>query len=494
MVSLAEGTVIAGKYRLERALAHGGMGSVWVARHLQLEIDVAMKFMGVVYASSPEGKVRFEREARASAQLRSPYVVHMYDYGAEEGSLFLVMELLQGEDLDARLRRTGTLAPAAMSSLVEQVCKGLECAHDAGIVHRDLKPANLFLARQGREEVVKLLDFGIAKSVGPALASPATRTGTLIGSPHYMSPEQVRRSKEVDPRSDLWSLGVILFQCLTGRLPFAGNELGDVLVAICSDPIPLASQIVPGLGPEVDRFLTHALTRDPGQRFQSARELAEACARVVDATGRPVGAHGRPAAPSAPAKDAPPLMIPAAVGAFTPYPGAVAGGSGPPVAAMTALPAGAAPSWGGASPSISTLAPAGATFSAPSASPGRASWVAVIAAVTGSVVVLGLAVFVLSHLLRSPGAVAGSQSDHAAQPPVLAASSDPVPPVPSPEVPATGVPAVPASAVATPSASAAASSGEQPPPAPRPTRSPPSGKVPVAGKPTQARHDPLEHR
>ncbi len=160
MVSVEQGTVIAGKYRLDRALARGGMGSVWVARHLQLEIDVAVKLMAPQYAASQDARVRFEREARASAQLRSPYVVHMYDYGAiADETLFLAMELLQGEDLDARLRRVGRFTPAGLASLVDQVCKALECAHDAGLVHRDLKPANLFLSRQGREEIAKVLTF-----------------------------------------------------------------------------------------------------------------------------------------------------------------------------------------------------------------------------------------------------------------------------------------------------------------------------------------------
>src|SRR5262249_38052746 len=154
-------------------------------------------------------------------------------------------------------------------------------------VHRDLKPANLFLARHGREEMVKVLDFGIAKAVGPALTSSATKTGVLMGSPHYMSPEQVRRSKEVDSRSDLWSPGGTIFQCLTGRAPFAGEDLGDVFVAICSDDIPLPSQFVPELGPEVDRFIARALMRKAEQRFQSAEELAEAFAALGQTTARP---------------------------------------------------------------------------------------------------------------------------------------------------------------------------------------------------------------
>ncbi len=453
MVLLEERAVIAGKYRLERALARGGMGAVWVARHLQLEIDVAIKFMGAELASAPEARARFEREARASAQLRSPYVINIQDYGAEDGTLFLVMELLQGEDLDARLARSGRLTPSAMSPLVDQVCKALECAHDAGIVHRDLKPANIFLARQGREEMVKVLDFGIAKTMDPALASGVTKTGMLIGSPYYMSPEQVRRSKEVDPRSDLWSLGVILFQCLTGRVPFAGEELGDVLVAICSDKIPLASQFVPELGPEVDGFLGRALTRNPEHRFQSARELAEAFTGVVLATGGPLEAYGRPPAPSAPREASAPFLSPAA-------------------------PRQGAASFPG------TLSPSSATLAAP---PSRLRLVGVSAAVLGGVLVLGL-VGVVSLRGLSPSADVGAQSAPGADSARAPATDS----APSPSSPA--LPSTPASAAAAPSAGVPASASARGLPSPTAVP-PPSKKAPVPGKPGgQPHHDPLEHR
>src|SRR5262249_38633438 len=153
--------------------------------------------------------------------------------------------------------------------------------HDAKLVHRDLKPANIFLSTEGRDEVLKILDFGIAKVMDPEQGSAVTQTGTMLGSPHYMSPEQVRRSRDVDPRSDLWSLGVIIYQCLTGRVPFGGDEVGDILVGICTDPLVLPSQIVPELGPAVDGFIARALARNLAERFQSARELALAFAAAA---------------------------------------------------------------------------------------------------------------------------------------------------------------------------------------------------------------------
>ncbi|WP_437305381.1 protein kinase domain-containing protein [Sorangium sp. So ce388] len=286
MLSLEAGSVVGGKYRLERPLAGGAMGFLWVARHLQLDVEVAIKFMMPQHADSPVARARFEREAKASAQLRTPNVVHVYDYGLEGDTPYLAMELLEGEDLDAYLKRCGRLAPAETLGIISQVCKALRRAHEVGLIHRDLKPANIFLARQG-EEIVKILDFGVAKSTGTGLAADATKTGTLIGSPHYMSPEQVRRSKTIDYRSDLWSLGVIIFQCITGQLPFPGEELGDVLVEICTGDIPVPSQLAPDLWPELDQFVERALKREPAERFQSASELARAFAAAVQRTPLP---------------------------------------------------------------------------------------------------------------------------------------------------------------------------------------------------------------
>ncbi|MDI1445983.1 serine/threonine-protein kinase [Polyangium sp. 6x1] len=312
MSALTEGSIIAGRYRLGRPLAKGGMGSVFFGEHLQLRTSVAIKLMAPALAASADARARFEREAQASAVIKSPNVVQVYDYGVEGDCPYIVMELLDGEDLERRLVRVGRLSLEATVDIVEQVCKALRRAHKLGLVHRDLKPANLFFSRHGDEELVKILDFGIAKANGPVLAGNATRTGTLLGSPQYMSPEQVRRGKEVDPRSDLWSLGVIAYRCVTGRLPFTGEEIGDLLVEICTDPIPAPSSIHGALGPDVDRFFERALTRDVGKRFQSADELADAFAALVRgsepmpmSSSSPNHALGPPSAPGAAAVHAP---------------------------------------------------------------------------------------------------------------------------------------------------------------------------------------------
>jgi serine/threonine-protein kinase len=286
VIDLVEGKVVGAKYRLERELARGGMGSVWVARHLQLDCSVAVKFMDPESASYGPARLRFEREAKAAAQLRTPHVVQVYDHGVDDDTPYIVMELLDGEDLGARLKRQHRLTLPLASAILDQLAKGLQRAHAIGIVHRDLKPGNVFLAKGEDGDLVKILDFGIAKAVGTSIADEATKTGQLVGSPHYMSPEQAKGAKAIDHRSDLWSLGVILYRSITGQRPFAGEAVGELIVAICTAPVPAPSRLVPHLPQAIDGFFDRALARDPGRRFQSAREMAAAFAVIaVDATG-----------------------------------------------------------------------------------------------------------------------------------------------------------------------------------------------------------------
>jgi serine/threonine-protein kinase len=280
MIALCEATVIAGKYRLERTLANGGMGAVWVARHLQLDDLVAIKFMSAALPELADARRRFAREARAAARLRSPHVVQVLDHGVDGDVPYIVMELLSGENLGERLKREGRLPLREALSVVEQVAKALAFAHRAGIVHRDLKPANIFLARIDDEEIVKVLDFGIAKALGQK-GVEATHSDVLIGSPLYMSPEQARGERSVDHHADLWSLGTIIFRALTGVPAFHGTSAVDVIVQICTAPPPVATRVSPDLPPEIDAFFARALDRDPARRFGSAREMAEAFAALV---------------------------------------------------------------------------------------------------------------------------------------------------------------------------------------------------------------------
>jgi len=290
-VQLSEGTIIAERFRLVHLLGQGGMGAVWRAHHIALDIPCAIKFMLGEAATFEDVRARFEREARAAAQLKSPHVIQILDHGVCDGTPYIAMELLEGEDLERRLLRLGRIDPRAVANITIQVARALAKAHAAGVVHRDLKPANIYLARDGDDEVVKVLDFGIAKRATPGMAGN-TKTGTLLGTLYYMSPEQARGLKAVDHRSDLWSLGVVVYECLTGQLPFQSDAFGDLLISILFDPLPVPSQVTRVL-PGFDAWWARAAAREPAERFQSAKELAEALVAVVDAAANesPAGAE-----------------------------------------------------------------------------------------------------------------------------------------------------------------------------------------------------------
>lgn len=280
MLRLEAGTIVARKYALKRMLAKGGMGAIWVASDGSLGRDVAIKFMDVALVDSPQARARFDREAKAVAQLSTPHVVQIFDHGVDDGTPYMVMELLRGEDLGARLKKRGRLTLPEAVKVVQQSARALRKAHDVGLVHRDLKPANIFLAQIGSadddEEIIKILDFGIAKTQGPAGVGEGTESQVLLGSPRYMSPEQARSQKNIDHRSDLWSLAVIAFRMVTGRPLFQGETLGDLIIEICASELPKLSNVAPDLPFELESFFTKALDREPDERFQSAREFAAA--------------------------------------------------------------------------------------------------------------------------------------------------------------------------------------------------------------------------
>ncbi len=276
---LVSGDVFAGKFRLERQIASGGMGFVWRAWNMQLDIPVAIKVMAGAMIDSPAFVARFELEARAAAQIRSPHVVSIYEHGVHEGLPYMVMELLEGEDLSQRLKRETRLSMLATAKIVRDTCKALHRAHELGVVHRDIKPGNVFLARDGDDEIVKVLDFGIAKlTLGGG--GNMTATGEMMGTPSYMSPEHMKASKHVDHRADLWSVSVIAFRSLTGQLPFTGQIL-DLVDRILHGNAPVPSTLAPDLSPQVDAFFARALARNINHRFQSARELSDALGKLV---------------------------------------------------------------------------------------------------------------------------------------------------------------------------------------------------------------------
>jgi serine/threonine-protein kinase len=273
-MELREGAIIAERFRLIRLLGKGGMGDVWAAQHMALDIPCAVKFIHAESAEKAEVRERFEREAKAAAQLRSPNVVHILDYGIYENMPYLAMEYLDGEPLNARIKRRGRLDAHETYRIVSGVGRALTKAHAAGIVHRDLKPENIFLVPDEEGEVAKVLDFGVAKRTTQLDSN--TRTGALLGTPYYMSPEQAQGIKQVDHRADLWSLAVVAFRAITGELPFKSDALGDLLIRIVTQPPPVPSHVCPGLPDSFDRWWHRASQREPEHRYQTAKELCDA--------------------------------------------------------------------------------------------------------------------------------------------------------------------------------------------------------------------------
>lgn len=331
-------SLVAGKYQLVRCIGQGGMGSVWEGRHASLGTRVAIKFIEADYADNGEARSRFDREARAAASLQSKHAIQIFDHGVtEDGKPYIVMEMLLGEPLDKRIQRLGQLPLQDTTRILQQVGRALAQAHEKGIVHRDLKPENIFLVASpdDDDEIAKVLDFGIAKIQGdgsPGLTS-STKTGAVLGTPYYMSPEQARGLRNVDHRTDIWSLGVIAFRAVTGRLPFEGESVGDLLVKICTSPVPIPSEILPGLPPAFDTWFLRALDRDPTRRFASVPEAMDALAFAAGVTVR---GRGSQAAPVPSAVPTPATQVPAQVPLQVPDAASAAFGSGGTAAPFTA--------------------------------------------------------------------------------------------------------------------------------------------------------------
>jgi eukaryotic-like serine/threonine-protein kinase len=277
------GEVVAGKYVVESRLSAGGMGVVLKARHPALGQHVALKILRAEWVAVPAAVARFAREARSAAQIRGEHVVRIYDVGTlDNGTPFMVMELLEGSDLGSLLHVRGAIPipVAEMADYVIQTCEALAEAHALGIVHRDLKPQNVFItSRPDGTPLVKLVDFGISKlpeSAGGA--HEVTTTASLLGTPTYMSPEQLLAPKEVDARSDVWSLGILMYRMLAGKPPFAGETMPELCARILTSPIPRLASSRPDVPEDLARVIRRCLSRQPADRFQSVLELAKALA------------------------------------------------------------------------------------------------------------------------------------------------------------------------------------------------------------------------
>jgi serine/threonine-protein kinase len=278
-----EGRILAQKYELVRLLGQGGMGAVYEARnHLGKRFAVKL-LLKPEFAQDPGLAARFFREAKASAAIESEHIVEVYDTGVdpETGFPFIIMELLKGEDLEHTIGRVGPLDPVGAARVVAQAATGLGRAHEAGIIHRDIKPANIFMtARESGDFVVKILDFGIAKQQIDALSSSdagLTKTGSMLGTPLYMSPEQAQGLKTLDARTDVWSLGMCLYEALSGRTPWGDvDTLGALILSICSRDVAPLQDVAPWVPADLARIVHWCLARDATQRCPSARALVDA--------------------------------------------------------------------------------------------------------------------------------------------------------------------------------------------------------------------------
>jgi serine/threonine-protein kinase len=281
-VPIRPGDVLAGKYRVEQLLGRGGMGVVVSAMHLQLEERVALKFLLPTALSNAEAVGRFIREARAAAKIKNEHVARVIDVGQlEDNSPYMVMEYLEGGDLAAWLRQRGAFPVQLAVDMILQACEAIADAHALGIVHRDLKPGNLFVTQRSDGKLtLKVLDFGISKIMVPGSGGlDMTKTSALMGSPFYMSPEQLTMSKGVDARTDIWALGIILYELLSGRPPFDAEAVTELAIKIANDPAPLLRLSRPDVPPGLELVVATCLAKDRTKRFQTVGDLA---ARLVE--------------------------------------------------------------------------------------------------------------------------------------------------------------------------------------------------------------------
>jgi serine/threonine protein kinase len=285
------GSMLTPSLRIVRPLKQGGVGNLWVCEDVEAGKPLAVKFLSEdMVRLSSEALKRFRREAKAAIALRGPHIIQTYDFGTmDDGTPYIVMELLEGESLGERLERTGALHPHHVSRIVDQVAEALHTAHGQGLVHRDIKPDNIFLVQRQDDDpaappFVKVLDFGTVKQVQQRSDSLLTATGMIVGTPEYMSPEQVFAAKDIDHRADIWGLGAVCFHCLTGKLPFEADSPHALVLIIASAELRPPSTVDPQLSAAVDEWFQRAMARSPTNRFDSAKEMAQAFAQAVDAS------------------------------------------------------------------------------------------------------------------------------------------------------------------------------------------------------------------
>lgn len=455
-MSLEPGQIIQQKYRIVKLLGEGGMGAVYEGLNEKIQRKVAIKVLHSGVSENKDAVQRFEREAKAAGTIGSDHIAEVLDMGEfPNGDRYMVMEFLDGETLSSRIEGKGRLTPQEAAQIVAQVLDGLGAAHNAGIIHRDLKPDNVFLlkTKAGRKDFVKILDFGISKfnQLSGDSQMSMTRTNAVLGTPYYMSPEQAKGSKNIDVRSDLYSVGVILYEAVTGQVPFNADTFNELIFKIVLETPPPPEQFVPNLDPGFGSIIRRAMTREPAQRFQNAQEFHDTLVQWMDGHAVPLfqdtATATRPSVVSMPDADA------AAKTGFS--------------AGQPATPA----PWSGDSPS-------GDSLPQPPKTSGFLIGAAVLAAIA---TVVGLGVFVIGPMFSDKTTSSGTQTPSATATTTVSATA-PAATSASPVASADPVPSASASAAVTASATSKPTSAPANPNANNPAVKPPAGKNPT-GRP-----------